>query len=290
MPIFRPDASVVANVDALIDQCKRVIVIEDGPGTDSRVLRSLAQAGAEVISLPRNSGIGFALNVGVQRALEDPRIEYVLTVDQDSRISANYVAGALELVSDHVRDGIGLVVPAIVGDSFVITRDAALGDDIIPLEPIQSGMFIPRSTFVRIGLFRAELFIDGVDADFFQRVRRADLKTLMCERCSIEHQLGEVRRAIPGRAQWSFHSPVRRFYMTRNRLVVLSEYGASDPAWRRAIARNELRALALTLAFGSQRWQHLVAVLAGIRAFRRGRLGPIPSELERRLNRGPRMG
>jgi rhamnosyltransferase len=115
------------------------------------------------------------------------------------------------------------------------------------------------------------------------RVRAAGLSVTVCGSCSIEHALGELTPSLPWRQGFSYHPPTRRFYMTRNRLTLFREYRTKDSAWFRQIVRAELMGLAITLVFGSRRLAQVRAVVAGTRAYARGRYGLIPDDVRRSL-------
>ena len=284
VPTYRPTGDVLINVIPLIDQCDRVIVVDDGSGPDSDdVLTALEAMDVEVVRLPENAGIARALNVGVERALGFPATGFVLTVDQDSKISTDFVLHALRSATRRAdADRVGMVVPETVAGRRIAMADDCEADPL-PLEPIQSGMLIARRAFEVVGLFREEFVIDCVDSDFFLRVRRAGLLVLVCADCRIEHELGEFRPSVPGREGFSYHSPTRRYYMTRNRLTLLRENGRSDPSWLRRILMSELMGFATIVVFGSNRWRQVRAVRAGAMAYRRSEFGPIPDRVRARL-------
>lgn len=283
VPTFRPGTDVLPHVKELLAQCGRVVVVDDGsgPGADE-VLAAVAAQGAEVVRLERNRGIAAALNAGITHALVDPGTAFVLTIDQDSEPCGGYVEAAVRRAASRPADQVGMVVPATVAGAPVPVAGDVDGETN-PLEPIQSGMLIPRATFDKVGMFREEFVIDGVDSEFFLRTRAAGLLALMCDECSIAHELGVLTPSLPWRQGFSYHSPTRRFYMTRNRLTLFQEYRRGDPEWFRRIARAELMGLTITLVFGAHRLKQVRAVLAGVSAYRRRRYGLVPERVRARL-------
>lgn len=285
VPTFDPDSHVLRNLPRLVEQCARVVVVDDGSGAGAdAMLDAIAEQGAEVLRLARNGGIAGALNAGVRHALADPGTDFVLTVDQDSQISCGYVEAAVRRAaggSDGYR--VGIVVPATIAGGAVAASTGPDGERT-PLEPIQSGMLIPRSTFESVGYFRDDFVIDCVDSEFFLRTRRAGLRVLLCDDCALEHELGVLSPSLPWRQGFAYHSPRRRYYMTRNRLTVLRDYRKVDATWFRHVVTADLTALALHVVFGPRRRLQVLAVLAGVRAFRKQRYGLIPDALGARLD------
>jgi rhamnosyltransferase len=103
--------------------------------------------------------------------------------------------------------------------------------------------------------------------------------------CSIEHELGRNVSTIPGRPGIAFHPPFRRYYMTRNRCILIREHARRNKSWLRYTVRNEGVGLLLVLLRTSQRRQQLRAAIAGYRASRTSELGPIPKEVAARISR-----
>jgi rhamnosyltransferase len=282
VPTYRPNERVRKTVATLADQCSRVIVIDDGSGSGSEpLIETLPGPNVSVVRLGTNRGIAAALNAGVREALADARTEYVLTVDQDSDLPSGFVERAVAL-AERGPSRFDVVVPESVAGQ-VVRHECA--DDGVrrPIEPIQSGMLISRRVFESIGDFDESLVIDCVDTDFFLRTRVAGLVTALCPGNELEHSLGELRPTLRGRPGFAYHSPVRRYYITRNRLTMLRRYGSFDRRWMRRTLRSELESLAVTLAFGPHRGRQVLATMAGVSAFLRGQGGPIPSRLHDRL-------
>jgi rhamnosyltransferase len=285
VPTYRPTASTIPNAARLLAEVERVVVVDDGsPAEASGVLADLEALGVHVIRLEANAGIARALNVGVEAALADPATRFVLTVDQDTLVSEGFAAHASAMHDHSGAEGrVGIVAPSVVSGQPVPTA-AASGSAHLPWEPIQSGMVIAREVFGQVGMFREEFVIDCVDTDFFLRADAAGFLTVLAPACSISHQLGETRSTLPGRPGVSLHSPLRRFYMTRNRLVLLREHGSRRRRWMRHTVMAETLGLGLTLTLGSDRRRHVRAMWAGFRAFRRSELGPMPANLRRDLD------
>lgn len=103
--------------------------------------------------------------------------------------------------------------------------------------------------------------------------------------CQIGHQLGERRRVRLGwiSRELSFHGPVRRYYITRNRVLVFREYAWGFRRWSVLMAMAECRGLLKNLIFGRERALQLVAIVAGAWDGITGRDGKIPGSLAARL-------
>ena len=283
---FRPSPQILENVHALLAQTATVIVVDDGsgPGFES-VFAGIAAAGAEVVALPENSGIGAALNAGVHRARKNSDITHVLTVDQDSTLPPGYVDSLLAAEAGARAKGIipGLVGPARIHGNPVLSA-GTLNGVLLGKEPIQSGLLVSVEALKTLGDFRAELFIDLVDTEFYLRALDAGFPTVLAD-AEFDHSLGTFVDArifglpIPGprgplkvriAASW------RYYYIFRNRILVSRVYARRHPAWVAAGWWADLRHLAIVTALAPGRPARLAAALAGLKDGLRGRTGKKP--------------
>lgn len=283
---FRPSPQLVGNVKALLAQARTVIVVDDGsgPGFES-VFSDVAATGADLVTLTDNSGIGAALNAGVHRARKISGITHVLTVDQDSVLPAGYVASLLEAEAAALAKGIvpGLVGPARIHGNPVMSGGTRHGI-VLGKEPIQSGLLVSMAALDRLGDFRAELFIDLVDTEFYLRALDAGLPTILAD-AEFDHSLGtfvEARifgRPIPlpgGALKVRIAATWRYYYIFRNRILVSRRYARRHPVWVAAGYWADLRHLAVVTALAPGRLARLTAVLAGLNDGLRGRTGKKP--------------
>lgn len=294
---YRPDGSIIDNVRRLAEQVGAVIVVDDGSGdASSRVftaLEGLPGKQVEVLHLSENTGIAAALNAGVTRALGNGA-SAVLTMDQDTAIGNGYIAAATHAIDRLELAGRPFAAIAAGMQSGRVVRPvhfADRGDAITPtLEAIQSGLLIPRATFTTVGMFDESLFIDCVDTDFVIRAAAKGLPTYLARGCSITHPLGEeietgIRTTRSGRSAFAFHPPWRRYYISRNRAVMLGRYGLREPVWALVSLAGETVQLLRSLLFGPDKLRQCSAVLLGVidaLLGNRGRLaGPASSLLGR---------
>lgn len=291
---YRPDAALPDRVRATAEQVEGVVVVDDG-STDAAtdgVLAEAERAGATVVRRGRNAGIAAALNVGVAEARR-LGATHVLTLDQDSRPGAGYVAAALDTLRRAEAAGlaVGFVAAASYGPHPAPTRRGPAGF-VRAFDPMQSGLVIPVATLDRVGGFDEGLVIDGVDSEFTARVGAAGLLALVGEGCRLEHALGRREPTtlfgrpvrIAGRElSYNYHAPTRVYYIARNGTALTRRYAASDPAWVARRLVEETKAHGMRVVLGRDRVRTLRAMAAGFADGLRGRTGPIPERTERAL-------
>jgi rhamnosyltransferase len=173
-------------------------------------------------------------------------------MDQDTRA----LPGMVEALSAcyeacPFRDQVGLVaanfyVPAF-DRCFVDCRDP----DAAYVEhatAITAGSLVRLSAYQTAGGFRDDFFIDFVDNEYSLRLRRQGARVIYSARAIIDHAIGEPKRykLLWMRPVSSNHSPLRRYYITRNRLVTDSVYFTTDP---RAVMQDYYRLIGEAFLF-----------------------------------------
>lgn len=284
--MYNPDAGVIARCTALMEQVDHVVVVDDGSPNDSAaVLATLRGLGAQVVRLERNSGIASALNAGIRAARDyTPSPEFILTMDQDSLLEPGYTAKLQTAYAAAKEDGVavGMVAPGSV--SGLPTRRRGIHkNSVLGGEPIQSGLLIPCGTLDSIGLMMAELFIDGVDTEFYLRACDAGMESVLAPDARLQHALGSmvtatlfgIKIAPSGRPlNIRTAASYRYYYIFRNRLLLVRKYWRTQPAWALKGVLADYRHLAIVTTLAPGRVKRLASALAGIRDGFAGITGP----------------
>jgi rhamnosyltransferase len=289
---FNPDRENVENIAWLLKYVTRVVVVVDGSSADvDDVLAQIRALGADVLRLDSNSGIARALNTGIKHARETWDPEWIVTMDQDSRFSGDYIAAALAAVeASPGRASIGMVCAE--SHNHVPLPLLPRQEEPEVFDPMTSGSLVHSSTFDRIGYFNEDYFIDCVDSEFNARIRESGLRTLAAPGCNLEHSLGNARpmtllgwhaRLGAKKLVIYYHSPFRVYYITRNSIVMARTYFWKQPAWVLRRLYMEIQSHVVRFAFGPNRRKHAIAAVCGVRDALRNRMGRIDPRLAERL-------
>lgn len=299
---FDPGEGLADAVAGAVAQASPVIVVDDGSTApeSARSLDRAAELGAIVVRQGENRGIGAALNTGIETARgSDGRLpDYVLTLDQDSTLPDGYVDELLASASAAARDGIsvGMAAPGTVGS---MRRGAGAASRRrayeIGGEPIQSGLLVPGPVLDLLEGFREDLFIDGVDSDFYLRARQARLACVVAPGATLAHRLGrghEVR--LGGRDfEVTVASDFRYYYQGRNLVALARSYGTSAPGWTMGAVARQARHLGIVTVLVPGRGNRAREFARGVLDGLRGRSGRRPEPTDpvgTRAVRRPRAG
>ena len=143
------------------------------------------------------------------------------------------------------------------------------------LDVMTSGNLLNLHIYQKIGEFINELFIDAVDQEYCLRLRHNRYKILLCEFALLEHCLGDLREFKLGfkSIRYSNHSPIRRYYITRNRLYLLQKYFWEFPLFGFKIIKWIIFEWIKIIVLEKDKIAKNKATLEGIRDFFRGKYG-----------------
>ena len=234
-----PDSGFFNRAERITKQVAKLVIVDNGSSEDAvhHFCDIASKLNAHLILNKRNEGIAKALNQGVRWA-EARGFEWALTLDQDSLV-ANDIVERLSGVYKEYPEREKL---AVIGSNYT---DPVMGRPFLMSErndrsswhevktTITSGSLLSLFAFREIGPFREEFFIDCVDFEYCLRARSRGLRIIMARKPLMGHPIGAVTlHNLPWKmTATSNHSPVRRYYMTRNQLVLAREYLGKEPIW-----------------------------------------------------------
>ena len=232
---FNPGERLLGNITALRPQVQEVVVVDNGSANLGPIQR-LEQCGTKVFYNEENLGIAAALNIGMKYALKKG-YTWIATFDQDSQPPLGFVKRLLEAYDAYPgRDRIAILSP-VYRDEATGTVFQHGGQSSAPFQEIvstmTSGNLVKADTLTKTGLFEEDLFIDYVDHEFCLRARKSGFGVLESRTAILGHNLGETEKYTKFGLTFhaTNHSPLRRYYNARNRLVVYRRYLTTEPRW-----------------------------------------------------------
>jgi rhamnosyltransferase len=268
---YHPDEGLEGRVDGILRQVDAAVIVDNGSSAETaRVLERLAER--ERVHLIRNEenlGVATALNEGMDWARRHG-YAWAFLFDHDSALED----GAFETLDAALRDFGPEETPAVIGCNY---RDVHAGRLRYPDESasglswrerktvITSGSLVSVAAHEAIGPFRDEFFIDHVDDEYCLRARRKGYRVISTCAPVMRHSVGAstLHRLLWKRTGVTNHSPLRRYYMTRNHLVLMREYFGDEPRWVFDTAYSRMKGLVLMCLFERERPAKIRNVLKG---------------------------
>ena len=293
---YNPDWKTINNIELLLPQVDHLVVVDNS--TQSAVVNRLEVAFKEKLTVLRNgknSGIAAALNKGCLKLLQQG-YQWAVTMDQDSQPAPNLISSLVDgLLAFEARSSVALVGchplhPEHTDLEYRWLQQSArfpaffkrtgLGPDVkvSPVDVvITSGCLTSLEVWFKLGQFRTEFFIDYVDTEFCLRAKRNGYHVLACYNALMFHTMGlRTRGKLFGRMFLPLnHSPVRRYYIARNSIVMIREYGLLFPHWLLFDVCASLYNAFRILMFESHRRRKIAMCIRGFRDGLLGRMGAL---------------
>ena len=232
---YHPNASMLENMAKVLSQVQGLVVVDNGSTAEE--LNPLRQAsvarGFHLIENGENLGIAEALNVGVLWA-KSKGYPWVILFDQDSKITEGFVRQMFEAWESHPdRERVGTIQPRYVQPELGLESEVLRAVDGGPVTSMTSGSLMPIWIFEKIGYFASEFFIDLVDCEYSLRIRAAGYSIADSRSAVLLHEAGNPKRCsfLGFSFQPSHHDAIRRYYISRNRVVVYRKYLRVFPHW-----------------------------------------------------------
>ena len=267
---YNPSKENIDNIDKYIDSIDKLYVVDN---SDDDIIRIDSTKKIEYLKLNSNKGIAYALNVGAQKAI-DGGYEFLLTMDQDSKVTSEIVNGMKDYLSKHDTKKIGLVSPYQDIDAKEDKSNKKVEDMI---EVMTSGNIINLNAYKEIGGFKDWLFIDCVDTDYCMNLHKHGYKVLRLNYIIMKHELGNlVVHKLFGKEYPCYnHNPMRRYYIVRNNLYINDMYKDLYPdycAWLLRVQKGQVKRI---IAFEKNKFKKLRMMFRGYRDYKKGIKGKL---------------
>ncbi len=281
---YNAERRLPRQIERLLVQSRSLqeIIVVDSASTDCTCAMLAARfPQVTVLPMPENLGAAGAWAAGLSYAALEKRHDWVWTFDDDSVPQPNALEillnGIHDLELEHSDIGIaaGLAVNSETGDFYkpVFWHDDFVQPPAAMLSlatwfadmVIASGCMVRREVVEKVGLPRADFFMDVADLEYCLRARRAGYKVAIVNAARLVHEVGRARRIrLPGYSRlWTEQAPFREYYISRN-LMYLAWWLYPNFRSKRAIARYlTVHAIQIAL-FGSRKLDCLTKMAQGL--------------------------
>jgi len=206
-------------------QVDKVLIVDNTPNFTNG-LEKFRDEKTEAIYLNENTGIAYAQNIGIKKALEE-EADFIMLSDDDTLYPENYVNEMLKVFQKKKEEKIAAVAPIcrniiIKKPAPFIKRGTFLLKKYYPnsgyheiTQAIASGLVLNAKYLKKIGLMNEKLFMDYVDLEWCWRAIKKGYKIIGNANVAIEHKLGDYFKTVGGK-QILIRNSMRHYYITRN--------------------------------------------------------------------------
>lgn len=263
---YNPSKKELNNIKSYYSYVDRIYIVDNSDSDNFALLNASGLSGEKIKYHPNltNTGIASALNIGCQSAIEDG-FEWVMTMDQDSTFPDQEITKFINEFEAKVKsdETIAIVAP----------RSSELQPRGFVEKVITSGNIVNLQAYKKVGGFDNELFIDEVDHDFCFKLMQANYKIFLISNVNMAHSLGnsKIHNLFNYKFHVMHHSPVRKYYIIRNRLVVRKRY----PQYTRGYIKDNIHLLISIILFESNKLKKIMNAAKGYFHYKGNKLGKL---------------
>jgi rhamnosyltransferase len=218
-------------------QFKTIVIVDnfsDNLNEIEKLHDGLCNNNSKIIKNNSNLGLAFAQNLGVSY-LDRSNFTAFCMFDQDSLIDESYLTSIVREYNKLVDSGnkIASLGPSIVDQHtnniypfpiysgpFLHRKYLKSSETIKCSYIIASGSLTPLLAFQKIGNFMDKFFINYIDVEWCFRAKALGYDIFATNNVKLYQNVGLYRKLVFGRAI-PVHSPLRRYYSSRNSIYMI---------------------------------------------------------------------
>lgn len=274
--LYNPDTDVVTNIASYIDYLDLLYVVDNQHG-DSVIEQLSRRYQEKIVPIRHNENMGIAFSLNEALKLAKDKYDFLLTMDQDSRFSPASMARFKSEVLRFDWEKTLAIGAAIESFGFEEPADTSIRWKQT-VNMITSGNIVSVKNALAIGGYDEALFIDEVDSDFCFRGIKASYELYTnTGGVYLLHSLGNpsYHKYFGHITKVQNHNKIRKYYIFRNRLVVLFRHGrmmGAKRCWNYYIKAN-INLIRDVLFFEDDKLGKLKHITKGLIDFLTNRLG-----------------
>lgn len=194
----------------------------------------------------RNDGLAKPYNTFIDYCYEN-QIQVLCLLDQDSKITDEQITYIKRLINDNWNDDYIVYAPRLIGTK-------------------KSEWVINSNSFLNVGMLKKckikydeYYFLDRLDVDICTQIKKKGKKILIFEDVVVEHRIGT--------GKFNEHSPIRHYYISRNRNYYNRKYMSSIYLFFLKTVLQDIRHLLQIIIFESHKRNKIKAFIRGKKSY-----------------------
>ena len=273
--LYNPDQTVSGNIRTYHPYIDRLYAADNSDRPDETILSAIRKIEDSIyIPLNGNHGIGAALNLAARMAIASG-YQWLLTMDQDTRVSGNIIAMMARGLRQYRKHEIGMIACRYTHRDLYVEKKGPHFNEL--LVTITSGSLLNLQAYQKTGPFMEKLFIDQVDHEYCMRLKKNHYKVIQANDAVLDHHMGNKKKHAIGYCP--HYNPVRRYFITRNRFFVAWMYRKEFPRFYRYEMFSFIKELAGILIYENDKYSKLRNIVLGFIDFKNNNFGRNLNEL-----------
>ena len=265
---YNPGPEVRLTLCSVLPQVSKVFVIDNASDRESEVTLTglCAEFGIALIANKDNIGVAGAYNQAASMAMSQG-YEWILLMDQDAVAPVGLVQQLMRGVDRWGGTRLPAVLCPLSLESDPSGHQSAVPDADVAVDCcINAGSIVRLAAWEAVGGYDEDFFVDYVDLDFCFNCRQHGWEVVQVGGTVIMHSSGSPtrHRFLWKRPMTSNHSALRRYYITRNRILFYRKYWRFDTRWVLCNGCNAIKEVVLIVLFETNRREKLNAIGMGV--------------------------
>jgi len=238
--LYNPENKISNNIYSYIKQVDKLYVVDNSEQKNNFLIEELQKnKKIKYIDNKGNRGIAHALNIGANEAIKE-EYDFLLTMDQDSKVSEDMIPQMLECFEKFNMSEIGIISPFHASKFHAISNDKRCVEKNMVMT---SGNLLSLEAYKKAGPFLEELFLDYVDNEYCQRLQKNGYKVVQASEAILHHNLGELSmHTLLGKNIYCYnYPPIRYYYRTRNVIVANRKYEYIDYLYFKELLKDVIK-------------------------------------------------
>lgn len=266
--LYNPLDEDIMNIDSYINDIDLLYVIDNSKKENKDRLPD----NKKIIYIFNNDNLGMAIPLNQAANLaKKAGYNWLLTMDQDTHFNDGVVQEIKKRIAAMDCSNVGIVTPW--HKTRLKTKKSKEKIDN-PLDVMTSGNFVNLDIYQKIGGFKDDLFIDGIDIDYCLNLARNGYKVVRFNDLEMDHNLGNIcyRKFFSKDLLVTNHSAMRRYYQCRNYHYIRDEYGKDFKQFCDILVKVKGTILAIIL-YENDKLGKLKAYYRGYKDYKMGKKG-----------------
>lgn len=266
--LYNPTDEDISNIKSYLKDIDILYVMDNSLKENKKRLPKSKKI--EYIFNNANLGIAEPLNKAASLA-RNKNYKWLLTMDQDTHFKEGVVKEIKERIQKIDCSEIAIVTPW--HKTKLKTKKTSKKIDN-PLDVMTSGNFVNLEIHQKIGGFKNELFIDGVDIEYCLNIAKNNYKIQRYNDLEIDHNLGNIcyRKFFKKDLLITNHSAMRRYYQCRNYHYIKDEYKNDFTEFCNILVKVKATILGIIL-YEDDKINKIKAYYKGYRDYKLGKKG-----------------
>lgn len=262
--IYNPSDNILNSIASYNNFVEELYVIDNSENKNVELVNKIKSQFKNIVYVanPSNLGIAKALNMGAELAVKKG-YSWLLTMDQDSFVNSDMIRILCEFIEHNENQRIGMVSPF----HLCVEKDKPSTEEINQkvLTTMTSGSILNLKAYKEIGPFIDEFFIDCVDTEYCLRLNKNNYRVFKLHNAVMKHSLGRAKthNFLFFKANCTHHSAFRRYYIIRNRWLVMDMYKSMFPSFILHGLKYTLKELLFVILLEDDKFNKLKCMFKG---------------------------